>query len=695
MYIVFDTETTNLPKSWNSPITDVDNWPRMVQIAWVIYDGIGNEIKRRNCIIKPEGYIIPEETIKIHRISNERAHNEGLDLKSVLEEFTIDLKNNSYLIAHNLKFDENVVGCEFYRKGVENNLYNIKFIDTKDLTVDFCKIESSRGYKWPSLTELYEKLFNSKFEDAHDAMVDVEALAKCFFELKRIGYFGYDKKYEKINFEKDIENILLNKKEEINFSNENFVNLGIHTYYSIFEAAASAEDYCKLAKEYNQKAIGLSDFGTLSGAFNLHQKCKEKGIKPIYGIDFYINDNIGEIHEKRYEGDNFQLKVFIKNEEGYINVNKLIFMSFDQGYYFKGRIKTDWLLENKRGLIVTTCGLNSKINHYLNLGHEYLAEEYFLKLYENFGEDFYGDIQFSKDFDQKIYNNFIIKMCNKYNVKLIVTNNVVYSREEDAQLKDVLYAIGEKKSIHDIEYNKNRHFYFLKSEDVYKLNFDLDFNYPNWFIHNLIEETSFLSEKCNFKFDTETTKFPKYEPTQDVIDYFKTSDTKEIIYKLSHAKLKQRLKKSHEKGLLVLTKELYEQYEERLNYELKVIDDKGMLDYFLVLWELIRFCNEKNIAIGPGRGCFVPGSKVKMPDGIFSPIETIEIGDEVLDAYGDSRRVLNTMCYEIDEEIVELEFEDGIKITCTKDHEILTRNRGWVKAIDINEEDDVNDILNL
>ena len=472
MYIVFDTETTNLAKSWNAPVTDVDNWPRMVQIAWVIYDENGHEIKRRNCIIKPEGYIIPEETIKIHRISNERAHEEGLDLKSVLEEFTNDLKNNSYLIAHNLKFDENVVGCEFYRKGVQNNLYNIKFIDTKDLTVDFCKIESSRGYKWPSLIELYEKLFNSKFEDAHDAMVDVEALAKCFFELKRIRYFGYDKKYEKINFEKDIENILLHKKEEINFSNDNFVNLGVHTYYSIFEAAASAEDYCKLAKEYNQKAIGLSDFGTLSGAFNFHQKCKDKGIKPVYGIDFYINDNIGQMHEKRYEGENFQLKVFVKNEEGYVNVNKLIFMSFDQGYYFKGRIKTDWLLENKNGLIITTCGLRSKINHYLNLGHENLAEEYFLKLYENFGEDFYGDIQLSKDFDQKIYNNFIIKMCNKYNVKLIITNNVVYAKEEDSQLKDVLFAIGEKKSIHDIEYNKNRHFYFLNSEDVYKLSFD-------------------------------------------------------------------------------------------------------------------------------------------------------------------------------------------------------------------------------
>lgn len=690
MYIVVDTETTGLPKSWNAPITDTDNWPRLVQLAWIIYDENGIEKERNNCIIKPEGFIIPEETIKIHRISNERAHSEGLDLKYVLEKFTQDLKENSYLIAHNISFDESVVGCEFFRKGIDNNLYNIKFIDTKELTVDFCKVEGNRGYKWPTLTELHEKLFNKGFDDAHDALVDVEALAGCFFELKKLNYFGFHEKFKPVDY-----NSLINInpcQEGVLYNNENFVNLGVHSYYSVFEAAGSAEDYCKIAKSYNHKAIGLSDFGSLSGAFNFYQKCKDASIKPIFGADLFLNDNIGKREERKFEGENFLVKIFVKDYEGFVNLNRLLFLSFDQGYYFRGRITTEWLMEHHKGLFITTTGLKSKINHFLSLGQEGLAEDYLVKLYEIFKENLIADIQFNKEYDQKIYNDFIIRMADKYNLRLIVTNNVLYARNEDAQLKDILFAIGEKKSVQEIPYDKNRHYFYAKSEDIFNFNKDFGFNYPDWLIDRAIKETEKIAEECNFKFDTDTDKYPKYEPTQDVIDYFKTEDTKEIIYKLSHAKLKQRLKQVQDRGVMRVTKDVYKQYEDRLNYELQVISDKGYLDYFLVLWELIRFCNDNNIAVGPGRGCFVPGSKVKMSDGFCAPIETIEIGDEVLDAYGDVRSVLNTMCYKIDEEIVELEFEDGRKISCTKDHEILTRNRGWVKAIDINEEDDVSEI---
>ena len=117
-----------------------------------------------------------------------------------------------------------------------------------------------------------------------------------------------------------------------------------------------------------------------------------------------------------------------------------------------------------------------------------------------------------------------------------------------------------------------------------------------------------------------------------------------------------------------------------------------MLDYFLVLWELIRFCGQNDIAVGPGRGCFVPGSRVKMEDGLYAPIETIMKGDVVFDAYGNKQCVTDTMVYNVNEEIVELEFEDGRMIKCTKDHEILTTNRGWVKAIELTEEDNITEI---
>ena len=691
MYIVFDTETTGLPKKYNAPFTDTDNWPRMVQLAWIVYDEDWEELNRHDYIIKPEGYVIPQESIDVHRITNERANEEGHDLKTVLEIFTNELKRNSFLVAHNLSFDENVVGCEFVRKGVENNFYGIKFVDTKDLTVDFCKIPSSRGYKWPTLNEVHQSLFGTDIIDAHNAIVDVEALGKCFFELKKLGWLGFSKKRTPLNFSKAI---LLAKKYETNeiiYNNPSFVHLGVHTYYSVFQAAGAAEDYCNLAKQYEQTSIGITDFGTLSGAFNFSQQCKYSGLKPVFGSELYINDNIGLNEEKRFDGDNFLTKVLVKDYEGYVNLNRLLYLSFDKGYYFVGRIKTEWLLEHNNGLFVTTSGLEGKINHYLSYGKEELAEKYLLELYSVFKNNLLVEVEFNSSYDQKIHNDFVLRMAEKYNLRVIVTNNVLYSKADDSQLKDIIVAIGKKTSIDKLNYDRNRHYYFCDSEKIFYFNEEFGFNYPEWLIDGMIKETGKIAEECNFKFDTNE-KFPKYEATQDVTDYFKTSETTEIITKLSHAKLKQKLKECHLKGILVVTPEVRKQYEDRLNYELEIIGSKKMLDYFLVLWELIRFCGENDIMVGPGRGCFVPGSRVRMEDGLYAPIETIEKGDIVFDAHGNKQTVTDTMVYNIDEDIVELEFEDGRIIKCTKDHEILTNNRGWVKAIELTEEDSISEI---
>ena len=205
--------------------------------------------------------------------------------------------------------------------------------------------------------------------------------------------------------------------------------------------------------------------------------------------------DIGEREERKFEGENYTIKVFVKDYEGYVNLNRILFLSFDQGYYFRGRIKTEWLLEHHKGLFVTTTGLRSKINHFLSLGHENLAEEYLLKLYDVFRENLIADIQFNKEYDQKIYNDFIIRMADKYNLRLIVTNNVMYARNEDAQLKDILVAIGEKKSVQEIPYDKNRHYFYAKSEDIFKFNSDFGFDYPDWLIDRAIKETAKVADE--------------------------------------------------------------------------------------------------------------------------------------------------------------------------------------------------------
>lgn len=186
MYLFFDTETTGLPKNYQAPLDDFLNWPRIVQIAWMLFDNEGNSWGSHCYIIKPDGFIIPEEAARIHRVTQERAMSEGLELAEVLHKFIEDVKSASYLVAHNIDFDEKIVGSELLRLNLTNHLLEADKICTMKSTVDFCRIPSPRGgYKWPNLTELYTKLFNTGFPEAHDALVDVEACAKCFFELKR------------------------------------------------------------------------------------------------------------------------------------------------------------------------------------------------------------------------------------------------------------------------------------------------------------------------------------------------------------------------------------------------------------------------------------------------------------------------------------------------------------------------------
>ncbi len=187
MYLFFDTETTGLPKKWNAPVTDVDNWPRLVQIAWQQYDNDGKRMSAKDYIIKPDGYIIPAEAAKVHGITTERAEKEGVALQGVLEEFAALIAVADVLVAHNINFDEKIIGSEFIRGNIESGLFETERICTMKSSTDFCKLPGNYGYKWPKLSELHIKLFQKDFEEAHDASVDIEACARCFWELKKLG----------------------------------------------------------------------------------------------------------------------------------------------------------------------------------------------------------------------------------------------------------------------------------------------------------------------------------------------------------------------------------------------------------------------------------------------------------------------------------------------------------------------------
>ncbi|MCM5663768.1 3'-5' exonuclease [Galbibacter mesophilus] len=186
-YLFFDTETTGLPNNFNAPITDLDNWPRMVQLAYILTDNRGNKISTGNFLIKPKDYSIPISSTNIHGISNESAIKNGYDISKALNIFCSIIEKADFLISHNFDFDEKILGAELLRNKIYNPIPKKHKICTMKKTTNLCAINNgSKGYKWPKLSDLYYKLFKDDFYGAHNAENDVEALTKCFWELRKL-----------------------------------------------------------------------------------------------------------------------------------------------------------------------------------------------------------------------------------------------------------------------------------------------------------------------------------------------------------------------------------------------------------------------------------------------------------------------------------------------------------------------------
>lgn len=197
----FDTETTGLPKDWKAPMGQVDNWPRVIQLAWMITDIKGEPIKVREVLIKPDGWEIPAEPFWIeHGFSTDKSMAEGTPIREVLDEFVADLDACEFLVSHNMDFDHKVLGAEMIREGISGR--RCVKICTKEAATEFCAIpfggqraymsKVQKRYKWPKLEELHKKLFGRDFENKHQAGGDVQALKDCFFELVRHKVIQYD-----------------------------------------------------------------------------------------------------------------------------------------------------------------------------------------------------------------------------------------------------------------------------------------------------------------------------------------------------------------------------------------------------------------------------------------------------------------------------------------------------------------------
>jgi len=185
--LFIDTETSGLPGSINKSFKDLKNWPRIVQIAWILYDNYQILKKEASYIIKPENFEISKKAQKVHKITQQRAELEGICINEILPEFIDDLRNANILIGHNINFDLNVIKSELLRNSLyDDSLFDKEIHDTMIESTKYCRIPGKNGYKWPTQKELYKILFDKKIRGLHDALKDARVTAKCFYRLCRI-----------------------------------------------------------------------------------------------------------------------------------------------------------------------------------------------------------------------------------------------------------------------------------------------------------------------------------------------------------------------------------------------------------------------------------------------------------------------------------------------------------------------------
>ncbi len=603
MYLIFDTETTGRPHNYNAPLTDSDNWPRLVQIAWQLHDAQGKLLAAHNYIIKPEGFDIPFMAERIHGISTQRAINEGHDLKNTISRFLNDVGKAQILVGHNVKFDINIVGAEFIRCGIApDELTNKKQQDTGTLSIEFCQLPGGIGgrLKIPKLSELYQILFSEPFPEAHDAAYDVEATARSYFELVKKKIIPSPEGTSLSNLSYEAPNLAAGnstKRERKQTGNDasdqgntlskdvNFCHLHVHSMYSVLQATPDIKGLIRKAKELNMPAIALTDFGNMYGIFKFVKEANNIGIKPIVGCEFFLAE---ERLKLKFTKDNpdkrFHQVLLAKNKEGYKNLIKLSSIGFTEGLYgLYPRIDKTLVEANSKNLICLTGGLYSEIPYLILHVGERQAEEAFQWWHNLFKDDFYVELNRHGTAEEDHVNQTLIRFAKKYDVKIIAANEVFYIDKADANAHDVLLCIkdAEFKSTpkgegRGFRYGLSNEEYYLKSQEEMKILFA-----------DLPEAIVNITELVN--------KIEAIELDQKVL-------LPEFEVPLGFNSQDDYLKHLAYEGAKVRYDEITPEIKERLDFELETIKKTGYPGYFLIVQDFTRKARELSVSVGPGRG---------------------------------------------------------------------------------------------
>ena len=357
-----------------------------------------------------------------------------------------------------------------------------------------------------------------------------------------------------------------------------FAHLHVHTEFSLLDGSNKIKEYVSRVKELGMNSAAITDHGVMYGVIDFYREAKKQGINPILGCEVYVAPN-SRFDREITGGDDryYHLVLLAENEEGYANLTKIVSKGFVEGYYYKPRVDKELLRKYHKGIIALSACLAGEVARFLTKGLYEEAKKIALEYQEIFGEgNFFLELQDHGIPEQGLVNQQLFKMSEETGIELVATNDIHYTYAEDAKPHDILLCIQTGKKLSDenrMRYDGGQ--YYVKSEEEMLRLFP--------YAKQALENTQKIADRCHVEIEFGVTKLPKY----DVPDGYTSW---EYLQKLCYEGLEKRYGDPSE------------ELKERLSYELETIHQMGYVDYFLIVWDFIKYAKDHGISVGPGRG---------------------------------------------------------------------------------------------
>lgn len=357
-----------------------------------------------------------------------------------------------------------------------------------------------------------------------------------------------------------------------------FAHLHVHTEFSLLDGSNKIKEYVSRVKELGMNSAAITDHGVMYGVIDFYREAKKQGINPILGCEVYVAPN-SRFDREITGGDDryYHLVLLAENEEGYANLTKIVSKGFVEGYYYKPRVDKELLRKYHKGIIALSACLAGEVARFLTKGLYEEAKKTALEYQEIFGEgNFFLELQDHGIPEQGLVNQQLFKMSEETGIELVATNDIHYTYAEDAKPHDILLCIQTGKKLSDenrMRYDGGQ--YYVKSEEEMLRLFP--------YAKQALENTQKIADRCHVEIEFGVTKLPKY----DVPDGYTSW---EYLQKLCYEGLEKRYGDPSE------------ELKERLSYELETIHRMGYVDYFLIVWDFIKYAKDHGISVGPGRG---------------------------------------------------------------------------------------------